>query len=78
MYLSWSILFVGTTFQLTLPEVWACISQPIDYPPLFHEILHDVCMPDIIAARYAVLGKLGRGACSEVIGNGYKPVICSL
>ncbi|KAH7350880.1 hypothetical protein BKA65DRAFT_359869, partial [Rhexocercosporidium sp. MPI-PUGE-AT-0058] len=33
-------------------------------------------MPDIIGASDAVLGKLGWGTCSEVIGNGYKPFIC--
>jgi L-arabinokinase len=32
-------------------------------------------MPDIIGACDALLGKLGWGTCSEVIGNGYKPFI---
>lgn len=32
-------------------------------------------MPDIIGACDVVLGKLGWGTCSEVIGNGYKPFI---
>ncbi|PVH85372.1 hypothetical protein DL98DRAFT_583958 [Cadophora sp. DSE1049] len=58
-----------------LPEGWACISQTIDLPPLFYKISHDVDMPDLIGACDAVLGKLGWGTCSEVIGNGYKPFI---
>ncbi|CZR67017.1 uncharacterized protein PAC_16916 [Phialocephala subalpina] len=58
-----------------LPEGWACISQTIDHPPLFHKISHVVYMPDIIGACDAVLGKLGWGTCSEVIGNGYKSFI---
>lgn len=58
-----------------LPEGWACISQTIHCPPLFYKISHDVHMPDIIAACDVVLGKLGWGTCSEVIGNGYKPFI---
>ncbi|KAL3419911.1 hypothetical protein PVAG01_08410 [Phlyctema vagabunda] len=58
-----------------LPKGWACVSQTIDHPPLFHKISHDVYMPDIIGACDAVLGKLGWGTCSEVIGNGYKPFI---
>lgn len=32
-------------------------------------------MPDIIGACDVVLGKLGWGTCSEVIGNGYKPFV---
>lgn len=58
-----------------LPEGWACISQTIHSPPLFYKISHDVYMPDIIEACDVVLGKLGWGTCSEVIGNGYKPFI---
>ncbi|KFY53315.1 hypothetical protein V496_07708 [Pseudogymnoascus sp. VKM F-4515 (FW-2607)] len=58
-----------------LPEGWACISQTIHCPPLFYKISHDVYMPDIIGACDVVLGKLGWGTCSEVIGNGYKPFI---
>ncbi|KAF8850763.1 hypothetical protein BDZ45DRAFT_184206 [Acephala macrosclerotiorum] len=58
-----------------LPKGWACISQTIDCPPSFYKISHDVYMPDIIGACDAVLGKLGWGTCSEVIGNGYKPFI---
>ena len=58
-----------------LPEGWACISQTIDRPPFFHKIPNDVFMPDLIAACDAVLGKLGWGTCSELIGNGYKPLI---
>ncbi|KFY13549.1 hypothetical protein V492_03197 [Pseudogymnoascus sp. VKM F-4246] len=58
-----------------LPEGWTCISQTIHAPPLFYKISHDVHMPDIIAACDVVLGKLGWGTCSEVIGNGYKPFI---
>jgi hypothetical protein len=58
-----------------LPEGWACISQTIHCPPLFHKISHDVYTPDIIGACDVVLGKLGWGTCSEVIGNGYKPFI---
>lgn len=61
-----------------LPEGWAYISQTIDIPPLFHKVSHDVHMPDLIEACDAVLGKLGWGTCSEVIGNGYKPFhLCS-
>lgn len=59
----------------TLPDGWACISQTIAQPPLFHRILQDVYMPDLIAACDVVLGKLGWGTCSEVIGNGYTPFI---
>jgi len=58
-----------------LPEGWACISQIINCPPFFYKISRDVYMPDIIGACDAVLGKLGWGTCSEVIGNGYKPFI---
>ncbi|RDW85384.1 hypothetical protein BP5796_03709 [Coleophoma crateriformis] len=58
-----------------LPDGWACISQTIDRPPFFYKISHDVYMPDFIGACDAVLGKLGWGTCSEVIGNGYKPFI---
>ncbi|KFY05959.1 hypothetical protein V491_08933 [Pseudogymnoascus sp. VKM F-3775] len=58
-----------------LPEGWACISQTIHAPPLFYKISHNVHMPDIIGACDVVLGKLGWGTCSEVIGNGYKPFI---
>lgn len=58
-----------------LPEGWASISQTIDCPPLFNKISHDVYMPDLIGASDAVLGKLGWGTCSEVIGNGCKPFI---
>ncbi|KAH7419894.1 hypothetical protein BKA64DRAFT_651950 [Cadophora sp. MPI-SDFR-AT-0126] len=58
-----------------LPEGWICVSQTIDFPPLFHKIGHDVDMPDLIGACDVVLGKLGWGTCSEVIGNGYKPFI---
>jgi L-arabinokinase len=58
-----------------LPEVWACISQTIHCPPFFYKISHDVYMPDIIGACDVVLGKLGWGTCSEVVGNGYKPFI---
>lgn len=58
-----------------LPEGWACISQTIHCPPLFYKISHDVYMPDLIGACDVVLGKLGWGTCSEVIGNGYKPFI---
>lgn len=32
-------------------------------------------MPDLIGACDAVLGKLGWGTCSEVIGTGYKAFI---
>jgi len=32
-------------------------------------------MPDLIAGSDVVLGKLGWGTCSEVIGNGDKPFI---
>lgn len=59
----------------SLPEGWTCLSQTIDCPPLFHKISRDLYMPDLIAACDAVLGKLGWGMCSEVIGNGYKPFI---
>ncbi|KFY73297.1 hypothetical protein V499_06590 [Pseudogymnoascus sp. VKM F-103] len=58
-----------------LPEGWACISQTIHSPPLFYKISHNVYMPDLIGACDVVLGKLGWGTCSEVIGNGYKPFI---
>lgn len=58
-----------------LPEGWVCLSQTINCPPLFYKITHDVYMPDVIGACDAVLGKLGWGTCSEVIGNGYKPFI---
>ncbi|KAH6681790.1 hypothetical protein B0J14DRAFT_443081, partial [Halenospora varia] len=59
----------------SLPEGWTCLSQTIDCPPLFHKISRDLYMPDLIAACDAVLGKMGWGMCSEVIGNGYKPFI---
>ncbi|TVY81287.1 L-arabinokinase [Lachnellula suecica] len=59
----------------TLPEGWVCVSQTIDYPPFFYKISRDVYMPDVVGACDAVLGKLGWGTCSEVIGNGYKPFI---
>jgi hypothetical protein len=58
-----------------LPEGWICVSQTIDCPPFFNKISGDVYMPDLIGACDAVLGKLGWGTCSEVIGNGYKPFI---
>jgi hypothetical protein len=58
-----------------LPQGWACISQTIHQPPFFHKISHHVYMPDLIAACDVVLGKLGWGTCSEVIGNGYRPLI---
>ncbi|OBT60800.1 hypothetical protein VE03_09891 [Pseudogymnoascus sp. 23342-1-I1] len=58
-----------------LPGGWTCISQTIHCPPLFYRISHDVYMPDIIGACDAVLGKLGWGTCSEVVGNGYKPFV---
>jgi hypothetical protein len=58
-----------------LPEGWACISQTIHCPPFFYKIPNDVYMPDIIGACDVVLGKLGWGTCSEIIGNGYKPFI---
>lgn len=58
-----------------LPEGWVCLSQTIHHPPFFYKILGDVYMPDVIGACDAILGKLGWGTCSEVIGNGYKPFI---
>jgi hypothetical protein len=58
-----------------LPKGWVCISQTVHCPPFFHKISRDVYMPDVIGACDAVLGKLGWGTCSEVIGNGYKPFI---
>jgi hypothetical protein len=59
----------------TLPEGWACVSQTIDCPPFFYKIANHVYMPDLVGACDVVLGKLGWGTCSEVIGNGYKPFI---
>jgi hypothetical protein len=58
-----------------LPKGWACISQTIHCPPFFYKISHDIHMPDMIGACDVVLGKLGWGTCSEVIGIGYKPFI---
>jgi L-arabinokinase len=58
-----------------LPEGWACVSQTINSPPFFYRISNNVYMPDVIGACDAVVGKLGWGTCSEVIGNGYKPFI---
>jgi len=58
-----------------LPPHWICLSMTIHAPPNFYLISKDAYIPDIIAATDAVLGKLGWGMCSEVIGNGYKPFI---
>ncbi|KAF1959993.1 hypothetical protein CC80DRAFT_489252 [Byssothecium circinans] len=58
-----------------LPPQWVCLSQTIHAPPHFYAIKKDAHIPDLIAASDAVLGKLGWGMCSEVIGNGYKPFI---
>ena len=58
-----------------LPKGWACISQNANHPPFFYKISNDVYMPDLIGACDVVLGKLGWGTCSEVIGNGYKPFV---
>ncbi|KAF2635909.1 hypothetical protein P280DRAFT_484275 [Massarina eburnea CBS 473.64] len=58
-----------------LPSLWTGLSQTIHAPPYFYKIANDAHIPDLIAASDVVLGKLGWGMCSEVIGNGYKPFI---
>jgi len=58
-----------------LPAGWKCLSQSIHAPPHFHRFPNNVYMPDLIAGSDVVLGKLGWGTCSEVIGNGDKPFI---
>jgi hypothetical protein len=58
-----------------LPSQWICLSATIHAPPNFYQVSKDAHIPDLIATSDAVLGKLGWGMCSEVIGNGYKPFI---
>jgi hypothetical protein len=61
-----------------LPEGWICLSQTISAPPSFYQLPagdKEIYMPDLVGACDAVIGKLGWGTCSEILGNGYKPLI---
>jgi hypothetical protein len=58
-----------------LPPHWVCLSSTIHAPPSFYQVSKDAHIPDLIAASDVVLGKLGWGMCSEVIGNGHKPFV---
>ncbi|CAI6334487.1 unnamed protein product [Periconia digitata] len=66
----------SSTATPLLPHNWIVLSQTLHFPSSrIYRIHSDAYIPSLIAASDAVLGKLGWGMCSEVLGNGKVPFV---